>query len=165
MKLIYAHWQTAIISTVFWCILNESFNPLRLVEGFIVAVIAIVTIQFLFKDQLDKNISYRLSIFKLIKLTIVLIWNIYISALKAIKLILFTQPTPTIVKINTQSSNLWHNCLIANSITLTPGTITLNLNNQELTVLCLSKVSEVPDEASAEILGSFENALSGRSKI
>lgn len=164
MKFIYSYWQTMTISTVFWCILNESFSPRRLLEGFIVAIIASICIHYLFKNQLDQDISYRLSIFKLVKLVFVLFWNIYVSSIKAIKIILFNSPSPTIVKINTKSTNPWHNCLISNSITLTPGTITIDLNDQELTVLWLSPTTQVPEEISQIILTPFESVLSGRSK-
>lgn len=163
MRLIYSYWQSMTISTVFWCILNESFAPIRLVEGILVAVITTLCIHYIFKDQLDKGISYRLSPFKLLRLVFVLFWNIYASAIKTIKIILFHSPTPTIIKIHTKSTNAWHNCLIANAITLTPGTITINLDEQELTVLQLYKTADTTGENANTVLGPFENALLERS--
>lgn len=165
MKYLYSYWQPVTISTVFWCILNESFSLIRLVEGIIVAAITTLCIHYLFKDQLDKGVSYRLSLYKLLKLVIVLFWNIYSSAAKTIKMILFKSPSATVVKVHTKSTNAWYNCLIANSITLTPGTITLNLAEQELTVLRLAETTGESEGIAKAVLGPFENVLSERSHI
>ncbi|PKM51355.1 MAG: hypothetical protein CVV02_07045 [Firmicutes bacterium HGW-Firmicutes-7] len=167
MKYILRSWQTIVISTVFWCILNESFALNRLIEGVVVSVITYLFIYFLFADQSGTSISYRLSILALIKLTIILGWNIYLSSLRAIKIILFQSPSPapTIVHVHTKAINKWHKCLIANAITLTPGTVTLNLTNDELIVLWLYPTSDEPNEMNKAILGPFEKALCERSLL
>jgi len=162
MKYFLRSWQTIVISIVFWCVLNESFALNRILEGFVVAFIASLLIRFLFTDQGVSSISYKLPVLSLIKLFIILCWNIYLSALRTIKIILFHSPSTAIVHVYTQAINKWHKCLIANAITLTPGTVTLNLSDDELIVLWLSPTTQKPNEMNDIILGPFEKALGER---
>lgn len=65
-----------------------------------------------------------------------------------------TEPDPVLVHFQTKLKTRTAKVLLANSITLTPGTITVAMENDELTVHCL-------DRSFAEGLtdSSFERAL------
>lgn len=64
------------------------------------------------------------------------------------------EPDPVIVKIHTKLQSRTARVILANSITLTPGTITVSLENDELIVHCLDRSFSEGLEGS-----SFEKAL------
>lgn len=64
------------------------------------------------------------------------------------------EPDPVIVKIHTKLQSKTARVLLANSITLTPGTITVSLEGDELMVHCLDRSFSEGLENS-----SFEQAL------
>lgn len=72
---------------------------------------------------------------------IVLIWEILKANISVMKLILSPkyEVEPTIVHFKTDLKSEISKVILANSITLTPGTITVSLENDEYVVHCLDK--------------------------
>lgn len=69
-----------------------------------------------------------------------LIFDIYISAFYMIKRILFERKSNVeLTSIKVKSTNEFYLTAIANSITLTPGTITIEKKGSDLTVLCFKE--------------------------
>ena len=62
--------------------------------------------------------------------------------------------SPCIVRLKTRLKSSLHRAILANSITLTPGTLTLQLNDDELVVHCLMK-EYIPDLVNSK----FEKLL------
>jgi len=159
MARIKKYWLIMIVSTVFWCILNESFKPLTILIGIIISLIAVILVALLFTDEAGYTGTYRLSFLSLLKYIWVLFVYILKSAIDVINIILFKKDDPMIVTLKTDIHRLWPICLIANGITLTPGTVTIDIKDNELTVLWLNPTTKDPIEASKIILGHFEKAL------
>ena len=65
---------------------------------------------------------------------------------------------PAIVNVHTKLGRRWQRVLLSNSITLTPGTITLELAGDELTVHCLdqSDADGHPDPDMERRIGRLE---------
>lgn len=85
-----------------------------------------------------------------------LIWEVIKANMAMIRMTVAPdiEPDPVIVKIHTKLQSKTARVLLANSITLTPGTITVSLEGDELMVHCLDKsFSEGLEESS------FERAL------
>lgn len=85
-----------------------------------------------------------------------LIWEVIKANMAMIRMTVAPdiEPDPVIVKIHTKLQSKTARVLLANSITLTPGTITVSLEGDELMVHCLDKsFSEGLEESS------FEKAL------
>lgn len=85
-----------------------------------------------------------------------LIWEVIKANMAMIRMTVTPdiEPDPVIVKIHTKLQSKTARVLLANSITLTPGTITVSLEGDELMVHCLDKsFSEGLEESS------FEKAL------
>lgn len=80
------------------------------------------------------SINIRKFIFYLFNL----FYQIYKNAFKAIIIIITGKTNVTSIKINTNVKNNWHKIILSNSITLTPGTITIHQEENSLTILCLS---------------------------
>ncbi len=64
------------------------------------------------------------------------------------------EPEPVIVRIRTKLQSKTARVLLANSITLTPGTITVALEGDELTIHCLDR-----SFLDGVVDSSFEKAL------
>jgi multicomponent Na+:H+ antiporter subunit E len=66
---------------------------------------------------------------------------------------------PGIVKVKTKLKTPLGRLLLANSITLTPGTITVEMRGEDLFVHWISMASEDSREATEAIVGGFEKYL------
>lgn len=82
---------------------------------------------------------------------IVLFKEVMVSNIKVLSVIVNPkdQPNPEIVSINVNLHSPFLRALIANSITLTPGTITISLQDDKMIVHCLKK----------KYIEGFENSL------
>ncbi|MGE5558655.1 MAG: Na+/H+ antiporter subunit E [Bacillota bacterium] len=94
---------------------------------------------------------------------IVLIWEIFKANVHVAYIVLHPRLPikPGIVKIKTGLTSEAALTILANSITLTPGTFTMDLNQEkgEIYVHCLIVPSLNMEENSASIGGKFENRL------
>lgn len=158
MKFISKYWVLFFISATFWCVLNESFNYLTLVLSIPVSIFTIVLIHLLFSGNYYTKI-YRFPILSFIKYFIILLFNIYKSAFETVYYIFTDKINPTFINIHTDIKNEWYRSLIANSITLTPGTVSVAMDNDELTVLWIYPTSLSKENAGNIIKGSYENIL------
>lgn len=159
MKLIKNHWLMTLVTIFFWCILNESFRFTTILIGLPISVFTNVVIYLLFTDTDNAGKNDSLNFLQLLKYVIVLFFNIFKSAKTVLGIILYSDDTPMIVTIKTKALKEWPRCLIANAITLTPGTVTIDLTDDLLTVLWLNPTTDDPTEAARIILGHFEKAL------
>ena len=90
-----------------------------------------------------------------------LIGQIYLAGFDAIKLIIKGAKVD-VVKVNTKITNEFLRVILANSITLTPGTVSLELNGETITILWLrDKASGSRDmnNAGELIKGKLERKL------
>ena len=90
-----------------------------------------------------------------------LIGQIYLAGFSAIKLIL-SQPKVDIVQVKTSVTNEFLKVILANSITLIPGTVSLDLKDETITVLWLREKTSGPedlDNAGELIKGDLEKML------
>jgi multicomponent Na+:H+ antiporter subunit E len=67
--------------------------------------------------------------------------------------------TPGIVKVRTKLKTRMGRMLLANSITLTPGTLTIEMTGEWLYIHCVTVDSTDIDAATANIVAGFERYL------
>ena len=150
--------QLYFITTLFWVALYENLTLFILTSG---AAISIVTIYFteryLLKDTFYNVLDFNM--FSLLIYFINLLYEIYANALITIYQIITLQNNPDIVEIHTDLENYTKKCILANSITLTPGTITIDLEDNHLKVLWLDAKSKNPVIAGNLIKGKLERYL------
>lgn len=93
----------------------------------------------------------------------VLIWEIVKANLTMARVIYRGKPSPVVRTVHTQLGSRLARMVLANSITLTPGTITLSCRGDELTVHCLTaEMAQGLDNTAFEIrLRKIEEALHG----
>lgn len=139
-----------------WVIFNGQLTAEIAVFGLVIAA-AVYAFTCKFLDWSPKKDLFLLKKGLLILRYVgLLIWEIVKANMAMIYMTVApnTEPDPVIVKIHTQLKTRTARVLLANSITLTPGTITVSLEEDELMVHCLDRSFSEGLEGS-----SFEQAL------
>ncbi len=134
----------SIILFIFWLILNSRFTAdAGMLEICIVGVIAVAVALFFAGRAFGYTIKTEIRIFKKIPLLFayffVLLKEIFISNIKMIKIILNpkTKNHPVLIRTRIPLKSEFARTVLANSITLTPGTITAELENDNFTIHCI----------------------------
>ena len=91
--------------------------------------------------SVKKDILFCKKSLRLIQYAVVLVWEIIKANAAVVRMILSPrfQNEPVLIKFRTDLKTRMAKVLLANSITLTPGTITVSLEGDEYTVHCLDK--------------------------
>jgi multicomponent Na+:H+ antiporter subunit E len=126
---------------LFWLILAQTLSFERIAIGTLICVAV-----YLFNKDLQsfnqKNRNLALPNLKfLLSYITVLIVEMFKSNFHVAKIILSPKLniSTSIVTINTKLKNEFNKTVLANSITLTPGTLTLDSTNDKLIIHCLDK--------------------------
>ena len=136
-------------------ILQEGMPPL--VIGVVASVTAAVAARTLFPA-----ISFHPKrVFYFLVYVPVLLWEIIKANLDVAYRVLHPRMpiNPGIVRVPVELYSDYGKTLLANSITLTPGTLTLDVKDQNFYVHWLAIQSTVPEEAAEMIIGRFMKIL------
>lgn len=131
----------AVLLSVFWLLLSGYIQPLLLSFGAISVAIVLFVLKRM--DAVDKEPMQIGSGHKVIGYLVWLLGQIISSSIYVTKLIWGSsnQISPSLVKIKTNHVPPKKQVLYANSITLTPGTLSVDLEGGEITVHALQKSS------------------------
>lgn len=143
MKYIIRHITFILFLTLIWCILNNSFAPLTIMAGFILSSIAILMSCRIHGGEPFMH-RLHISLFGFIKFFLLLIGHIYLSTFHMVRMILSSRIDLRLVHINTTLKHDWSIFFLANAITLTPGTVTVNRHDHNLLVLTAFPKSDEP---------------------
>lgn len=145
---------TALI--LVWIILRETFSLSTVIIG---AVLSVACVYFYHKYLPLKRVR-NVKFLKLIFYVFYLIGQIYIAGFYVIKLIVLGAKAD-VIELKTKVTNESLKVLLADSITLTPGSILLDLKDENITLLCLKEKNDTRDlEAMDDFLkGRLENQL------
>ncbi len=150
--------QLILLLTLFWIILFERFTPIIIGTG-----LCIVSLSIWFSEKyLMESTFYELfpfNIFKLLRYAIFLVIEIYKSGISIIPVIFTGTAKPGVVEIHTELESNILLVILCNSITLTPGTITLDIQGHRLLVLWLNPKTMQPTMAGIYIKGKIEQKL------
>lgn len=130
-----------LVYFVLWVIFNGNFTLEIAVFGVIVAA-ALFAFTCRFADySIAKEKQLIKNFFRIIHYVIVLLIEIVRANLAVIRLILSEreEPEPQLVTFSADLKTSIGRSLLANAITLTPGTITVLLEDNNYTVHCLDK--------------------------
>ena len=147
--------QKFILLFLVWIGLTNSLDTQELIVG---AVVAFVVAKFFTKDQ-NINIGRLVRVY--IRFIPVFLKNLVKSNIEVAKIVLTPElPINTgIVKLKTKLTNDHDKLLLANAITLTPGTITIELDNDDLYIHVLNLDSLDRAILQKEIVDDMERAL------
>ena len=131
-----------LLLTLTWIVLSESISLQTAASGIAISILSML----IFRRFLPLPSTLKLNPIRFIVYLFYLFGHMYISAIKAIMLI-FKKSEYGIIKLKTQISNHFLQTMLANSITFTPGTISLDLEDNVITVLLLRDSSQSREES------------------
>ncbi|MFO7779523.1 MAG: Na+/H+ antiporter subunit E [Nitriliruptoraceae bacterium] len=135
----------------FWQLLSWRIDPLFLVMGVISAAVLTAFSLWLMEHVIGpREGEPRLSMARLLVYLAWLLPRIFASGFAVARVVLDPRlsPRPGVVRFTTNLQSPAARTMLANSITLTPGTITLNVDGDEFTVHAFT-VGSVADLAQA----------------
>lgn len=144
----------------FWVLLNGSLATDVLQVGLLAAFV----ITLLFRDGLAVMSEFRFTPRALLTVpgfVLYFLQELVKSNLRLAKIVLTPDLPlrPGIVKVRTRLKSRMGRLLLANSITLTPGTLTVDLDGEWLYVHWVTMEAEDIDAATAVIVSGFEHYL------
>lgn len=124
-----------------WIIFNGAVTVEITIFGLVIAAAMYAFICKFMNYSIQKDIAYGKRIFRILQYVCVLIWEIVKANFAVIKLITSSkyELEPVLVRFKTDLKTKQARVILANSITLTPGTITVTLEEDEYVVHCLDK--------------------------
>lgn len=124
-----------------WVILNGRITPEVVLFGVVIATLMFAFICKFMDYSVKKEVWLFKNFFLLLWYLIVLIVEILKANFAVVKMIFSVkyQIEPALVTFKSPLKTGFANFLLANSITLTPGTITVSSENGEFVVHCLDK--------------------------
>ena len=156
----------AVVLSLFWLLLSGYIQPLLLSFGAISVFLVVLVVKRMDDvDQELKQLSFGFSIFRYIPW---LLKEIFTSSIHVTKLI-WSSPdklTPTLSKVSVQNVPKEKRVLYANSITLTPGTLSVDLEDGEVTVHALqaSSIEEIKEGGMEQKITGLWGAKGGDQK-
>ena len=143
--------------TFLWIILREGFTFFDLIIGAVLSTGCVAySKKFLPLTGIRNIRPFRMTLY-----VFYLLGQIYVAGFHVIKVIIHGRARADILLTRTEIENETLRVILGDSITLTPGTIMLDLNENVLAVLLLAKEDEVilPDEVDDRLKGGLEQKL------
>ena len=149
-----------ILSLIFWLLLTFKFTVPNLIVGSVVAVICSAVFARYYFKSVYKFLQPRRYFWFLIYL-FVFIWAcIKANFDVAYRVLHPAMPIrPGIVKVRTTLKSEFAKTLLANSITMTPGTITIDIIDDMMYIHWIYVRSEDPEIYTRMIIGVFEKYI------
>jgi multicomponent Na+:H+ antiporter subunit E len=152
---------TFAIMLAFWVVLSGMFDAFHLTLGvFCCLLVAHFSGKLLFED-LQIKIRSRQA-FGMLVYAPWLLWAILLSSLEVAYIVLHPQMLekmdPQLIRFKTRLKSTFARVTFAQSITLTPGTITVSLQDDEMTVYALTRsaAESLPGEMERRIVHALE---------
>ena len=145
---------------IFWLLITFSLSPVNIIVG---ALASLITILF-FGKYSGKNFHKLLQpkrYFWFVVYLFIFIWEVIKANLDvAYRVIHPAMPIkPGIVKVPLDVKSDIARTILANSITMTPGTITVDIIDDNIFVHWIYVKSEKPDEYTSMVSGRFEKYI------
>jgi len=147
---------TALLAFITYILFTGSAKPFDLATGVVVAVgVGLLVGKYLVKED-----AKALNPVRWVWLGIYFIWYMLVAEVKAhldvMVRVLSGKYKPGIVKVSIDVKTDYAKTLIANSITNTPGTVVVDLDDEYMYVNWINVTTEDPEEAKKEICEDFE---------
>lgn len=131
-----------------WIILFEEITPFVIITGILMPILVVIfTDQFLLRGTYDEE--YMIGLWSMVKYFVVLIYEIFVAGIGVIPNIILKESDVKYVTCETKLEDDFLIDILANSVTLTPGTVTTEKHGKTLRVLALEapELDEDPREA------------------
>ena len=151
---------TVLVLFVVWLIFSFRLDLYSVLAGLVGSIIisALTFKSFIAEHEASWN-SFLPNPFWLLIFFIVLVYFMYSSSVKMLSAVFTGRVSPRIVHFRTRLRSDFARMVLSNSITFTPGTITLDLNDDHLTVHWLFCNTLHAKAAGEEVKGRMEGFL------
>ena len=148
----FIFWNTLLFSL--WLILSANLQTSNILIGLAISS----AIAFLYIKMFQHQKFEMINPFWLLIYIITLFKNLILSNLQITKRVLSKDMklNPAIVSVKTELKSDWKKLLLANSITLTPGTLTLDIQED---ILYIHTIECKDIELKQKITAEFENII------
>jgi multicomponent Na+:H+ antiporter subunit E len=151
---------TTLFLFVLWLLLTADFAFFSLFFGFLGSLLVGSLTYDIFIPYHQANIRYFLpNPFALAYYVVVLVVMLYRSSFRMLVAVATGKTNPRIVHFRTRLKSDLARMALANSITFTPGTLTLDLNDDHLTVHWMFSTTTHAKRAGQEIGGTIERVI------
>lgn len=143
-----------------WLIFNGNITLEIIIFGLMIAAAMFAFVCKFMDHSVKKELIYLKKSVSFLRYVVILIWEIIKANISVIHLILTDREIvePVLVTFRTNLKTSTARMILANSITLTPGTITVSLEGDQLVVHCLDKslAEGMEDSIFVEMLEKME---------
>jgi len=145
---------------LFWLVLSGEYTIRTLVTGLFSAVFVLGISELVLRRYESKHVIIRYHYHILWFFGIVLL-EIFLAAYHHIQRVLAGEDRSVIFELELDVQDEFVIALIANAITLTPGTLTMQVHDQTLTILGFADTDEEVDEIRHVVLKRFQRPFIG----
>lgn len=149
-----------ILLFVVWIGLSNSLHYQELIVGGLISFI----VSFYFTKDGDFDLFKEIK--KYVKFTPLFIKDLILANIEVAKIVLNPKLpiNPAIIKLETNLKNDFNKLLLANAITLTPGTITLEVDKNDIYIHILNLKTKDKKVLQEEIINRYEIILENKGK-
>lgn len=139
-----------------WMFLSNSFSPTTFLIGYIIGLVMLFMLRRFFTTRF-----YMGRVWAVIKLLLIFIKELIISNIAVLRVILKPKLNirPAIFELPTDLKTDWEITLLSMLITLTPGTVVINVSEDMSKLYVHTLDMDDVDEAVSSIRNSFEKAI------
>ncbi len=146
-----------IIYFIAWLLLTWSLNIQEVFVGFIVALVATILTRDLFPEEITKFLNPVRLMWAILYIPYLIFYIILANFDVAYRVLNPGLPiTPGIVKVKTGLRSELAKTILANSITLTPGTLTVEVDEDNYYIHWINITTEDPKRQKQIIIDRFE---------
>lgn len=142
---------TTLFLFVVWVLFSADTGGFSLLFGFFASLLTASLTYHIFLPEHEANLRFFVPRFwYLVRYLFLMVASLYISSFQVVKAVISANTNPRIVHFRTRLRSDIARTVLANSITFTPGTMTLDLNDDHLTVhwlLCTTTHGKAAGEA------------------
>lgn len=144
------------IIAIMWMFLSESYTLSAFITGYLVGILLLLVLQRFIPDSF-----YMKRVFKVIKLVILFFKELILSNIDIVKHVY--RPNldiePGIFALPTELKNNWEITMLANLITLTPGTLSVAVSEDNTMIYIHAMDLPDTEQAIQSIKDTFEKAI------
>ena len=145
-----------IVLAFLWMFIKVSFDPISFIKGYLFGIIIIFVLRRYFHSRF-----YLFRMWSFIKLTVIFIRELVMSNIAIVKIVLKPKldMRPGIFALQTDLTKDWQITLLSSLITLTPGTLVIDISEDNKTLFIHAMdIGEVEAEINS-IKNTFEKAI------
>ncbi len=163
MNYLKKRYKLFLFMLAFWLLLNFNLQLDTMIFGLVIAsVVTVLAFPVLYNEQ---GFRYRgIYLHRLVLYFFVLFFEIFKSACTYTINLISRKYEPVLFKIDLDVTDPIQVGIVANSITLTPGTISVEIVDHSIYVLTLAKPGTTQEELERPIRNSFEKFFKVKEK-